>query len=54
LNDLIGEIGMCLYCPGDVVAHGVCQSCLEWMDEDELVEPDPYGHGDDYYPDFDG
>jgi hypothetical protein len=54
MNEPVGGIDQCFYCSSDVVAHGLCKTCLGEIDQDELSEPDPYGHGEEYWPEFDG
>ena len=54
MNDPVGGIDKCFYCSGEIVAEGLCSACLGDVDQDEMSEPDPYGFGEDYFPEFDG
>jgi len=52
MNELVGGIEKCFYCDGEIVAIGMCARCLEPIYDDNEPEPDPYGHGEDYWPEF--
>jgi hypothetical protein len=54
MNERTGGIDCCFYCSREIFAQGLCSVCLGQIDQDELSEPDPYGHGEDYWPEFDG
>jgi hypothetical protein len=51
----------CFYCSADTSSDkaSLCDACLVIEDEIGLIEPnpyeiepDPYGHGEDYWPEF--
>jgi hypothetical protein len=42
MNERTGGIDCCFYCPGEIVAQGLCSVCLGQIDQDELSEPDPW------------
>ena len=54
-------VKQCFYCSADTSSEkaSLCDACLVIEDEIGLVEPnpyeiepDPYGHGEDYWPEF--